>query len=100
MVQTYLSTDWLELRGAMAKVVLTDESETYLVSVANGRAELFRLDARRLRREDFFNALFEAWGEAERMPIERAFELRIVADTELEEVIRLSQQKSLRRHVT
>ncbi len=37
-VQTYLSTDWLEVRSgfsAMVKVVLTDESEAFLISVTN-----------------------------------------------------------------
>ncbi len=37
IMHTYLSTDWLEVGGigfsTMVKVVLTDESEAYLISV-------------------------------------------------------------------
>jgi hypothetical protein len=50
-MHTYLSTDWLDF-GTMVKVVLTDESETYLISVAkvNGKseAELLKLDVKYL----------------------------------------------------
>lgn len=63
-VKSYLSTDWLELGDStMVKVVLTDESEAYLISVTkiNGKpeAELFKLDAKYLydNRKDFFSAV-------------------------------------------
>jgi hypothetical protein len=92
-MHTYLSTDWLEVDSTMVKVVLTDESEAYLISVtnANGKpeAELFKLDAKYLydNRHDFFNAVMDAWGEAEKMPIERAFEMKLLNPSELNEVI-------------
>lgn len=93
-MHTYLSTDWLELRGTMVKVVLTDESEAYLISVTkvNGKPEVefFKLDAKYLydNRHDFFNAVMDAWGEAEKLPIEKAFEIGMVGLKELQEVIR------------
>ena len=72
-MHTYLSTDWIEVGGkgfsTMVKVVLTNESEVYLISVTNvngkPEAELFKLDACKLRREDFFKAVMDAWGEGE-----------------------------------
>jgi len=94
-MHTYLSTDWLELGDStMVKVVLTDESEAYLISVANAgkpEAELFKLDARKLRRKDFFNAVMDAWGEAEKLPIEKAFEIRILTKGEINEILSLFQ---------
>ena len=96
-IQTYLSTGWMEVGGigfsTMVKVVLTNESEAYLISVTNvnGRPEacLFKLDAKYLceNREDFFNAVMDAWGEAEKMLIERAFEMRILTKDELHEIL-------------
>ncbi len=50
-------------------------------------AELFKLDALKPHREDFFNAVMDAWGEAEKMPIERAFEMRILLKKELDAVL-------------
>lgn len=89
-MHTYLSTDWLEARDStMVKVVLTDKSEAYLISVTKAgkaEAELFKLDARKLRRKDFFNAVMDAWGEAEKLPIEKAFEMRILSQSELADV--------------
>jgi len=91
-MKTYLSTDWIEIGGmgfsTMVKVVLTDESEAYLISVTNvndkAEAELFKLDTRKLRKEDFFSALMDAWGEAEKLPIEKAFEMGILSQSELQ----------------
>ena len=95
-MHTYLSTDWAEVGGigfsTMVKVVLTNESEAYLISVSNvngkPEAELFKLDARKLRREDFFNAVMDAWGEAEKMPIEKAIEIGIITRAEIFVVIK------------
>lgn len=64
----------------MVKVVLTDESEAYLISVANANgkpeAGLFKLDAEYLydNRHDFFSAVMDAWGKAEKVPIDSAFD--------------------------
>ncbi len=90
-MHTYLSTDWLELGSTMVKVVLTDESEAYLISVTKTgkpEAELFKLDARKLRREDFFSAVMNAWGEAEKLPIQKAFEIGIMSESELRDVVK------------
>jgi len=38
-------------------------------------------------RKDFFNAVMDAWGEAEKLPIERAFEIGILAEAELYDVL-------------
>ena len=94
-MHTYLSTDWLEVGegfSTMVKVVLTNESEAYLISVTNvngkPEAELFKLDGKYLydNREDFFNAVMDAWGEAEKLDIEKAFEMGILTKGELREV--------------
>ena len=59
-----------------------------MISVAkSGReAELFKLDARKLCGEDFFNAVMQAWGEAEKMPIERVVEMGILNINEWNEI--------------
>ena len=91
-MQTYLSTDWLVVDSTMVKVVLTDESEAYLISVAKAgktEAEFFKLDARKLRRKDFFNAVMDAWREAEKLPIERAFEMRFLSKVEFDYILEL-----------
>ncbi len=36
-----------------------------------------------LQQEDFFNAVMDAWGEAEKLPIEKAIEIGIVTKLKL-----------------
>jgi len=96
-MHTYLSTDWLDF-GRMVKVVLTDESEAYLISVAKAgkpEAEFFKLDASKLRRKDFFSAVMDAWGEAEKLPIGRAINMGILTEDELQEVLRNLDTESI-----
>ncbi len=95
-MHTYVSTDWIEVGGiglsTMVKVVLTDESEAYLISVAKAgkpEAEVFKLDAKYLydNKKDFFNAAMDAWGDAEKLPVERAFDMRILTQPEIKDII-------------
>lgn len=45
----------------------------FVAKTGRPEAELFKLDARKLRREDFFNAVMDSWGEAEKLPIEKSW---------------------------
>ncbi|MEM3085446.1 MAG: hypothetical protein QW769_10735 [Nitrososphaerales archaeon] len=88
-IRSYLSTDWLEDHNQdkhyLAKVFLTSDDECYILVVRNG-LKFFKVDARLLRLGEM--GLFErAMEDAEELLIEKGFAMKLLNQSELDEVI-------------
>jgi hypothetical protein len=79
-VQTYLSTDWIEVHNQdkhyLAKVFLTADDECYML-VVQKETKLFKVDSKLLRLGEigFFEKVMES---AKELPLKMAFEVGFI----------------------
>lgn len=95
-VNTYISTDWIDVGGigfhTFVKVVVTDLNEAYLISVSNidGEKETvfwkmrgkFYFD----NDKELLSSVLDNWPEAERLLIKEAFMMNMLSYQELKDV--------------
>lgn len=87
-MQTYLSTDWIEVHNQdkhyLAKVFLTADDESYMIVVQKG-IKFFKVDSKLLRLGEigFFEKVMQ---DAEELPIEKVFEMEILSQSELDDI--------------
>jgi hypothetical protein len=87
-VRTFMSTDWIEVHDHgsvyMAKVFLTDEDNAYMLTVQDGKKNLFKVDSKLLNMGElgFFERVME---NAKELDIETAIEMGFMLAGELNE---------------
>lgn len=84
-VQTYLSTDWIEVHtldtNYMAKVFLTADDEAYMI-LTQDEMKFFKVDSKLLRlgEIEFFAKVME---DAKELSIEEALRMGLVSDKDI-----------------